>query len=499
MLKRHSQIFEGMFTASDLLVVSCAWTLSYWIRFVSGYIPVDKGIPPFVDYARMLIFVWLVWAFVFRRFNLYRPMRGVGRWHEVWLLIRANAFSVLLLLAATYLFREKSVPFSRLVFVIFWALATISTIVSRMLIRSFLRAMRRRGYNMRYALIVGSGKLAERLSARMSVHPEYGIELVGCLAGDPAQVSGRGHTSPGKGGGRDGTALRALNLSPDEAMRGEADSHLRILGTYADLPGFLESGQIDQVIIAMPLCDHDKLEAVIHSIGDSMVDVRIVPDVHQFIQLGSQVEEFDGLPVVSLASTPLSGINRVTKRILDLILGVVILIFALPLMGLIALLIRAFSRGPILFTQERVGLDGETFKIYKFRTMYVDAERRGAQFAVRNDPRVTPIGRVLRRLSLDELPQLFNVIRGQMSLVGPRPERPVFINEFRRHVPKYMLRHKVQAGMTGWAQVNGWRGNTSIERRIEHDLYYIEHWSVLLDLKILFLTLTRGIRDRNAY
>lgn len=500
MLKRHSQIFEGMFTASDLLVVSCAWTLSYWIRFVSGYIPVDKGIPPFIDYVRMLIFVWLVWAFVFRRFNLYRPMRGVGRWHEIWLLVRANAFSVLLLLAATYLFREKSVPFSRLVFVIFWGLATVSTIVSRSLIRAFLRAMRRRGFNMRYALIVGSGKLAERLSARMSVHPEYGIELVGCLAGDPSQLSARAHTPlSAKKAGRDGTALRALSLSPEEAMRGEADSHLRILGTYADLPGFLESGQIDQVIIAMPLCDHDKLEAVIHSIGDSMVDVRIVPDVHQFIQLGSQVEEFDGLPVVSLASTPLSGINRVTKRVLDLILGVVILIFALPLMGVIALLIRAFSRGPILFTQERVGLDGETFKIYKFRTMYVDAERRGAQFAVRDDPRVTPIGRVLRRLSLDELPQLFNVIRGQMSLVGPRPERPVFINEFRRHVPKYMLRHKVQAGMTGWAQVNGWRGNTSIERRIEHDLYYIEHWSVLLDLKILFLTLTRGIRDRNAY
>ena len=505
MLKRHSQIFEGMFTASDLLVVSCAWTLSYWIRFVSGYIPVEKGIPPFTDYARMLIFVWLVWGFVFRRFNLYRPMRGVGRFHEIWLLVRANAFSVLLLLAATYLFREKSVPFSRLVFLIFWALATFSTILSRSVIRVVLRAMRRRGYNMRYALIVGSGKLAERVASRMLVHPEYGIDLVGCLASDghPGVVRPNGVQLAKNGvySAREGAALRALHLSPEEALRGESDSppQLRILGTYADLPGFLESGQIDQVIIAMPLCDHDKLEAVIHSIGDSMVDVRIVPDVHQFIQLGSQVEEFDGLPVVSLASTPLSGINRVTKRVLDLLLGTVILIAALPLMAVIAVLIRAFSRGPILFTQERVGLDGETFKIYKFRTMYVDAERRGAQFAVRDDPRVTPIGRVLRRLSLDELPQLFNVIRGQMSLVGPRPERPVFISEFRRHVPKYMLRHKVQAGMTGWAQVNGWRGNTSIERRIEHDLYYIEHWSVQLDLKILFLTLTRGIRDRNAY
>jgi exopolysaccharide biosynthesis polyprenyl glycosylphosphotransferase len=230
-----------------------------------------------------------------------------------------------------------------------------------------------------------------------------------------------------------------------------------------------------------------------------MIDVRIVPDFHQFIQLGSSVEDFDGVPVVSLASTPLSGINRVTKRIFDLFVGSALFLISIPILLTCILLIKFSSRGPAFFTQERVGLDGKRFKIFKLRTMSLDAEKDGAKFAVKGDPRVTLVGRILRRLSIDELPQLINVILGQMSLVGPRPERPVFIEEFRRHFPRYMLRHKVQAGMTGWAQVNGWRGNTSIERRIEHDLFYIENWSLLLDVKILARTVLATIFDRNAY
>jgi Undecaprenyl-phosphate glucose phosphotransferase len=490
MLKRHSQLFEGFFAASDLLVVSLAWLLSYWVRFSLGLIPIEKGIPEFADYFRMLIFLWLIWAFVFRRFALYRPMRGASRWREAWLLVRANAFGVVLLLAATYLFREKSIPFSRAVFVIFWAFATVGTLASRACIRAFLRHLRRRGYNLRYAVIVGSGTLAQKVMKSMLGHPEFGTELIGCLTND-GQYSGMQIADiPADYSRRD-------NKNP--SWTSESVSDLRIVGTYSDLPRFLRSGKIDQVIIAMPLADHDRLESVINSIGDSMVDVRIVPDVHQFIQLGSSIEEFDGLPVVSLASTPLTGFNIFAKRVLDLLFGLIFLILFSPLMLLIALLVKLTSRGPIFFTQERVGLDGCTFNIYKFRTMRLDAERSGARFAIKDDPRTTALGKFLRRFSLDELPQLFNVLLGQMSLVGPRPERPVFISEFRRHVPRYMLRHKVQAGMTGWAQVNGWRGNTSIERRIEHDLYYIEHWSLGLDLKILGLTLVNGFRDRNAY
>ena len=490
MLKKHSQIFEGLFTASDLFVVSIAWTLSYWIRFTWGVIPVDKGVPDFGIYLRSILFIWLIWAFVFRRFDLYRPMRGSSRFREIWTVVKANSLAVLLLMAITFLFREKSEPFSRLVFVIFFGVSTVLTVASRSLVRLLLRAMRRRGYNQRYAVIVGAGELAKQVASRMVMHPEFGLELVGCLS-------------------KDESPLLEKTCHSIETLKGVCKGHtqvspevlkqIQIIGTYKDLPELLARGEIDQVIIALPLSDHDQMGAIVASIGDAMVDVRIVPDVYQFIQLGSRVEEFDGLPVVCVASTPLYGFNRILKRVVDFVFGSFLLTVLSPVILLTAIVVRVTSKGPIFYSQERVGLDGRPFKIYKFRTMHVDAEKGGAKFAVRGDPRVTRLGRFLRRFNIDELPQLVNVIKGHMSLVGPRPERPVFIEEFRRHVPRYMLRHKVQAGITGWAQVHGWRGNTSIERRIEHDLYYIEHWSLGLDLKILGLTVLNSFRDRNAY
>lgn len=496
MLKRHSQLFEGLFAAADLAVVSVSWVASYWIRFQSDLIPIDKGIPNFLDYAKMLIFVWFIWASVFRRFNLYRPMRGRRKLHEIWLLVKANAFACLILIALTYLFREKSIEFSRLVFLIFWGMSTLMTVLARSMVRKLLRAMRRRGYNRRYALIVGAGPLAEKVARRMLAHRELGVELIGALSRDVVDINDPTPLS---------TANRGSNGSPlpmkssNNASSNASSAPFKIVGVYEDLPRFLASGNVDQVIVAMPLCDHDVMEQVVNSVGDSMVDLKIIPDVHQFIQLGSLIEEFEGLPVVSLASTPLIGVNRVLKRIVDIVLSATFLVVFSPLLLLIAVLVKLTSRGPIFYSQERMGLDGRMFYIYKFRSMHIYAERRGARFTTKDDPRTTTLGRILRKTNLDELPQLWNVLWGQMSLVGPRPERPVFIEEFRQHVPRYMLRHKVQAGMTGWAQVHGWRGNTSIERRIEHDLYYIEHWSLVLDLKILFLTLLRGFRDRNAY
>lgn len=465
MLKRHAQLFEGIFLASDLMVVSVAWAGSYWLRFASGLIPIEKGIPIFSDYLRMIIFVWLISAFVFKRAGLYSPMRGGRRLREAWKVIQANSLAVILLMAVTYLFREKSVPFSRLVFVIFYLSSTMLLLLARSATRSLLRTLRARGYNLRYVLIVGAGSLAEKVSRNFARHPEYGFKLVGFLAGE----------------------------NPNPYCKS------RIVGAYEDLAKFIDEGQVDRIVFALPLADNQRLEELLSEIEDSMIDVKIVPDFHHFIKLGSLIEDFDGMPVVSVASTPLSGVNRVVKRVVDVALGSVLFVVTLPVMLIIALLIKLTSRGPIFFTQERVGLDGRMFNIYKFRTMRLDAEVNGACFAVPGDPRVTTLGYILRRTSLDELPQLVNVIRGHMSLVGPRPERPVFISEFKKHVPKYMFRHKVQAGMTGWAQVNGWRGNTSIERRIEHDLYYIEHWSLGLDLKILGLTLVNGFRNRNAY
>lgn len=468
MLKKHAQIFEGLFVFADLAVVTFAWLISYAIRFFLGVLPIDKGIPPFRDYVPMLIFVWLIWTFIFRKMGLYKPMRGQSMWREMFALIKANSLAVVILLAATYLFKEKTVPLSRLVFLIFWGIQTTTSVVVRSAIRIFLRKLRKKGYNTRYALIVGAGPLAQHIGASMLSNREFGIELIGFLAS---------HT-------------QGLHHGPMVAP---------IIGTYDDLSSILERGGVDQVIIAMPLEDHLYLKSVIENVGDSVIDVKLVPDVHQFIQLGSEIDEFDGVPVISLASTPLDGMNRVVKRVIDFTLGLVFFIAFLPLMIFIAIAVKLGSRGPIFYVQERLGLDGKPFHIIKFRTMYQEPTSEMPKFTSKKDTRVTPLGSFLRKWSLDELPQLCNVIMGNMSLVGPRPERPFFIEEFRKRVPKYMLRHKVQAGMTGWAQVHGWRGDTSIEKRIEHDLYYIENWSLRLDLKILWLTIFRGFRNRNAY
>jgi len=467
MLKQKRQLFEILFLGTDLIAITVAWILSYWLRFESGVIPVDKGVPDFGSYLMMLLFIWVIWAFVFRRMGLYRPMRGVRRIREIWLLLNANALSILLLLSFTYLLREKSVPYSRLVFVYFGVLATVATVLQRSFVRFLLREARRRGYNLRYLLIVGAGNVAGDIATRLRLHRELGFQLVGCL-------SKTGEESRGPKG-------------------------VPILGGYDDVAPLIQKLDIDQVMVCLPLEDNALLPGVMEQIGDSLVDVKIVPDIYQFVTLGGEIEEFEGLPVINLRSTQLEGINLVAKRSLDVLLGSLLLVLFSRILLVLAILVKVTSRGPIFFQQERVSVDGSHFSILKFRTMRTDAEEQGPGWTKEGDSRVTVIGGLLRKWSLDELPQLVNVIRGDMSMVGPRPERPVFIKEFRRHIPRYMLRHKVPAGITGWAQINGWRGDTSIDKRIECDLYYIENWSLLLDLKILFLTIFRGFRNRNAY
>jgi Undecaprenyl-phosphate glucose phosphotransferase len=467
MLKQKRQLFEYLFVVADLLVVSAAWLIAYWVRFQSGWVPIDKGVPEFAQYLSMLLFIWLIWAFVFRRMGLYRPMRGVRRTRELWVLVNANALSILLLISMTYLFREKSSQFSRLVFLYFWVLATLLTVFERSALRFFLRELRRKGYNLRYMLLVGSGQVASDMVSRVRLHQELGIQLVGCLS-------------------RDGSEKRGPGGIP-------------VVGSYNDMGQFLNRADIDQIVVALPLEDQQVLPEIMEQLKDSMLDIKIIPDLYQFASIGGAIEEFEGLPVISLQGCPLDGINLVSKRVLDLIIASLALIIFSPLMLIIAILVKLTSRGAVFFKQERVSFDGSRFHIVKFRTMYTDAEKSGPGWTTPGDDRVTPLGRLLRSTSLDELPQLFNVLRGDMSIVGPRPERPVFIKEFRQHIPRYMLRHKVPAGITGWAQVHGWRGDTSIDKRIEYDLYYIENWSLLLDLKIVCMTVINGFKNRNAY
>jgi len=466
MLRQRRQLFEFFFMVCDLAVVSLAWVVAYYLRFYTGIIDVDKGIPAFGGYALLLLFIWLIWAFVFRRIGLYQPMRAVRRSREVWLLIEANIIATVLFIALTYLFREKEVQFSRLVFVYFGVLATILTIAVRAGLRFFLRDVRRRGYNLRFVLVVGAGKVAADIVARVRSHRELGYQIVGCLSRDGAE------------------------------KRGERG--IPVIGAYPDLSALLATMDIDQVIVALPLEDHHEMPRIIDQIGDSLIDLKIVPDVYQFVRVGGRIEEFEGLPVISVQESPLDTLNLISKRALDIVLATGAILVLSPIMLLVALLIRCSSRGPIFYAQERLSYDGTRFNILKFRSMRSDAEESGPGWTTRGDARVTWLGSLLRKTNLDELPQLFNVLRGDMSLVGPRPERPVYIEEFRRRVPRYMLRHKVPAGMTGWAQVHGWRGDTSIDKRIEFDMYYIENWSILFDLKIMCLTVMRGFFHRNA-
>jgi Undecaprenyl-phosphate glucose phosphotransferase len=466
MLKEKRQLFEFLFMAADLIVVSLAWTLAYWLRFNTDIIPVDKGIPPVRDYLSMLLFIWLIWAFVFRRMGLYKPMRGVRRARELWNLINANALCVVLFIAVTYLFREKAVPFSRLVFLYFGILAVLFTAGQRGILRYFLRNARRRGFNLRFMLIIGGGKVAGDIISRIRAHRELGIQMIGCLTRDLQDKKGP-HGIP-------------------------------IIGTYSDLPRLIHSVDIDQIVVALPLEDHQALPEIMSVLEGTLLDIKIVPDIYQFVSVGGAIEEFEGLPVISLQDSPFDGVDRFLKRIVDFAIALVALLVLSPLLLLIVVLVKISSRGPVFYKQERISVDGSPFNIYKFRTMYLDAEREGPQWSQRGDQRVTGVGRLMRLYSLDEFPQLVNVLRGDMSIVGPRPERPIFIQEFRKHIPRYMLRHKVPAGMTGWAQVNGWRGDSSIDKRIEFDLFYIENWSLLLDFKIILLTLFRGLKDKNA-
>ena len=466
MLKAHARLFKQVTLAVDVTVIATCWLLAYWLRFYSApgaWLFGRWDIPPFSDYALQLLPILVVWGFAFKAFDLYRPLRLGSHLSEWWDITKASSLGVVVLLAMmSFLFRGYD--YSRATIGIFWLASIIGTTMSRVIFREALRVARRRGYNLRYAVVVGSGEPAAEVFRVLRRRPDVGVRMLGRLG--------------------------------DKREEGET----RWLGAPEDIRAVLDTHQVDIVIIALPHADYPRIGAILDGIGDDPVAIHYVPDVFGLASLRGGIEEFETLPIIHLRESPLYGWNRVLKRGFDVVVGAAAVVAASPLLVAIAVGIRLTSRGPVLYRQERMGLDGRRFAMLKFRSMVPDAEATtGPRWAVPNDPRRTEFGAFLRRLSLDELPQLFNVLRGEMSLVGPRPERPSFVEDFRRRMPRYMLRHKVKAGITGWAQINGWRGNTSIEKRIEYDLYYIERWSLGFDIKILLQTIWLGFHNRNAY
>jgi exopolysaccharide biosynthesis polyprenyl glycosylphosphotransferase len=350
--------------------------------------------------------------------------------------------------------------------VVFWAFDVLAVFSVRLAIRDAVRTLRRHGRFVRRALVVGAGPLGQEVVRRLRGHPEFGVRVVGYL--------------------------------DDRIPVGDRVEGREVLGDCAAVTRILADYRVDQLFLALPLEAHHEVLKVLNAIEGELVDVKMVPDVLQFVTIGAAVEELEGLPVISLAQSPITGWSRLLKRGMDLALAALGLLLLAPMLGLIAYLISRKRSGPVFYRQERMGLDGRSFTMLKFRTMPVDAEvETGPVWSPHDDRRPTPLGRVLRRFSLDELPQLWNVLRGDMSLVGPRPERPFFVHQFKTLIPQYMLRHKVKAGLTGWAQVNGLRGNTSLAKRLDYDLYYIQNWSLALDVKILILTLYRAWQHRH--
>ena len=464
MIKRTSQPLCVWFLFTDLSLTLLTWLLAYWLRFETGLFPVFKDVPDFSFCLKNIPIVGVFAAVAFRIVGQYEIHR-LRRFREEIIAVGKGVTLLSLMVMSTNFFSHGPYE-SRLTMLLFWLLTAFAVLAVRRITWSAVRKLRQRGYNNSHALIVGTGRVARKTAQALRNANWMGIKNVGFVEDRPNRFA----------------------------------TDLPILGTIADLPALVKELNVEHVFIAVPMNRTAEARQVFNVLSRSMVEVRLVADVPNLTGLTLTTSNLDGLPVIGLRESPHFGLNIIVKRVMDVMLSLGGLIVFSPVMLAVAAIVRLTSPGPIFYRQERCGLNGRPFWMLKFRTMRVDAEAHtGPVWAQKDDPRRTPLGTFLRRTSLDELPQLINVLKGDMSLVGPRPERPVFIHQFSKTIPNYMARHCVKAGITGWAQVHGWRGNTSLRKRLQFDLYYITHWNPWLDFRILWMTIWHGIIHRNAY
>ena len=462
MLRRRSdQQFLYLLCAVDVAVTAGCWVSAYFLRWHTGLVPPVNGTPPLTWCVDTLPVVALAALVSYQVSGLYQLRERLSLVREVGLILRATGLLLLIVVATTFYTQN---PYqSRLATGLFWGLSVTGLVLSRRLFGAYFRYLRYRGKCRGRALIVGTGRLAQKVEA----------------------------------------GLRANNwlaLTPYGYVDDDAVARLPTVGNVADLPMLIREFQIDYVFVALPLRRYEETRQVFRVLAEELVEVRLVPEVPNLGSITVEASQFEGLPVLTLQAGRHGLADLLVKRAIDFAGAAAGLLVLSPLLAALAVLVKATSRGPVLYGQERMGLNGHRFTMYKFRSMRTDAEdASGPVWTAAGDDRRTPIGRFLRETSLDELPQLLNVLRGDMSLVGPRPERPYFIRQFRESIPRYMQRHAMKAGITGWAQVHGWRGSTSLRKRVQYDLYYISHWSFWMDLRILGMTLTKAMWDKNAY
>ncbi len=472
MIKANQKKLNRLHVVLDALVVILSYSCGWLILFLGNrrFSPERRLLSPQFYFSVLIVLVPL-YLVLYTFFQLYTPKRVQQRRYEFANICKAN-LAGLLIISMLLLLLKKNPYFqqysTRMVFY-FFSINLVAETVERDLIRRILRSMRGRGYNQKHVLLIGYSRTAEGFIDRVKANPTWGYRVYGML--------------------------------DDYSPLGKAYKGVRVIGTIAQLDSILALNTLDEIAITLSLGEYAKLEYIVASCEKSGVHTKFIPDYNNVIPTKPYMEDLMGLPVINIRHVPLNETaNKVMKRAVDMFGAIVGIILFSPLMLLTALLIKITSPGPLIYCQERVGLHNRNFKMYKFRSMEVQppsAEK--SRWTTPGDSRVTPVGRFIRRTSLDEVPQFFNVLKGDMSLVGPRPERPFFVEKFKEEIPRYMIKHQVRPGMTGWAQVNGYRGDTSITKRIEHDLYYIENWTMGLDFRILFLTFFKGFINKNAY
>lgn len=466
MIKDNQKYFNRLHVWLDVLVTIVSYITAWWLRLVV-FSAEGVGVLSRETYFGALIMIVPMYMIMYSSLNMYKSKRYSSAFREVLDIIRANTIGVILFFVALYIINEPN--FSRSMIIIFGFINTWAMVLSRGLIRLILRNVRRKGYNIKYILLVGYSRAAEEYIDRIMANPEWGY-VVRAILDDTVPA---------------GTRYRGV----------------QVVGRIDNLHVVLPENKLDEIAITLSLRDYDRLEEIVGLCEKSGVHTKFVPDYNSVIPTKPYTEDLYGLPVINIRRVPLTNtMNWVIKRLVDIVGSLVAIVLFSPIMIVSAILIKLTSPGPIVFSQERVGLHNKTFKMYKFRTMHVQDEKEEKKaWTVKDDPRVTGIGRILRRTSMDEVPQFFNILKGDMSLIGPRPERPFFVEKYKEEIPRYMVKHQVRPGLTGWAQVNGYRGDSSIRKRIDHDIYYIENWSIGFDIKIIFLTFFKGFINKNAY
>ena len=467
MIKENQKHFNRLQVVIDAFVIAVSYFMAWFLKFHLPFLSDGGGRLPFRIYMSALLLIVPGYLLLYYACSLYTPKRVQGRRLEFSNIWKANTIGMFLLLAVLYMI--KLMDFSRHVIFIFYVVNICMEILSRTLIRVGLRKMRASGYNQKHILLVGYSRACEEYIDRILANPQWGYQIRGIL--------------------------------DDNVAAGTEYKGIKVLGRIANLMVILPQNHLDEIAITLGLSEYFRLEEIVALCEKSGVHTKFIPDYNRIIPTKPYTEDILGLPVINVRYVPLTNtFNALVKRIMDIFGAIAAIVLFSPIMLFSVIMIKLTSPGPLIYKQERVGLHNRTFMMYKFRSMEVQPpEEEKKAWTVKNDPRVTNFGKFMRKTSIDELPQLFNVLKGEMSLVGPRPERPFFVEKFREEIPRYMIKHQVRPGLTGWAQVNGYRGNTSIRKRIEYDLYYIENWTIGLDVKILILTFFKGFVNKNAY